>query len=174
MEEIVIVSVLKHNVIILCHYVILLETVAMRLRLLPSIIFTHVCLFTREGVGWLPRMYNWSHDGGGGGCIWKEGVCIRGGLFRPPPPKIYMGYGQQAGSTHPTGMHSCYHCYFCLCICYHTCLNNMHILVVYIFVGVVLVYGKEGVNLHSHQGVIFTTCTMIIYLHLHKTWHVPL
>ena len=50
-----------------------------------------------------------------GGSTFK-GVCIQGGLHpgegglnsvglgRPPPR--YMGYGQRAGSTHPTGMHS--------------------------------------------------------------------
>ena len=28
---------------------------------------------------------------------------------RPPPRAVHAGrYGQQAGGTHPTGMHSCY------------------------------------------------------------------
>ena len=33
-------------------------------------------------------------------------------LGRYPPPQCMLGYGQQAGGTHPTGMHSCfyYHC----------------------------------------------------------------
>ena len=33
-------------------------------------------------------------------------------LGRYPPPQYMLGYGQQAGGTHPTGMHSCfyYHC----------------------------------------------------------------
>ena len=30
-------------------------------------------------------------------------------LGRHPPVQCMLGYGQQAGSTHPTGMHSCYH-----------------------------------------------------------------
>ena len=25
------------------------------------------------------------------------------------PPQCMLGYGQQAGGTHPSGMHSCYH-----------------------------------------------------------------
>ena len=32
----------------------------------------------------------------------------------PPPPSVasdIMGYGQQAGGTHPTGMHSCFKSY---------------------------------------------------------------
>ena len=43
------------------------------------------------------------------------GVCIQGvvmgsasrGVGQTPPPSDTMGYGQQAGSMHPTGMHSC-------------------------------------------------------------------
>ena len=27
--------------------------------------------------------------------------------IHPPPAQCMLGYGQQAGSTHPTGMHSC-------------------------------------------------------------------
>ena len=33
------------------------------------------------------------------------GVCIDWGLGRPPST---TGYGQQAGGTHPTGMHPCF------------------------------------------------------------------
>ena len=35
-----------------------------------------------------------------GGLHPEEGVCIKGGL--------HSGCGQRAGSTHPTGMHSCF------------------------------------------------------------------
>ena len=32
-----------------------------------------------------------------------------------PPEQCMLGYGQQAGGMHPTGMHSCfYYCYYCL------------------------------------------------------------
>ena len=50
-----------------------------------------VCL----GVGCLPRGRRDLHPGG---------------LGRPPlpPPSDTTGYGQQAGGTHPTGMHSCF------------------------------------------------------------------
>ena len=34
-----------------------------------------------------------------------RGVCIQGGFDGPPPST--MGYGQQVGGMHPTGMHSC-------------------------------------------------------------------
>ena len=55
-----------------------------------------VILFTREG--WLASVHHRSHD---------QGVCIRGmGVGQTPPST--MGYGQQAGGTHPTGMHSCF------------------------------------------------------------------
>ena len=57
-----------------------------------------------------------SHSVHRGVCI--QGVCIlggwicgvsasRGGLGRPPPSDT-TGYGQRAGGTHPTGMHSCF------------------------------------------------------------------
>ena len=32
---------------------------------------------------------------------------MRSGGGADPPPSDNMGYGQQADSTHPTGMHSC-------------------------------------------------------------------
>ena len=76
-------------------------------------IFKCVCLSMR---GWLPSMHHRSHEHGvlHPGMVLPpvEGVCIQVGL--PPggwtdPPR-YMGYGQQVGSMHPTGMHSC-----CLC-----------------------------------------------------------
>ena len=36
------------------------------------------------------------------------GVCIQGGLGQTPPQSDNMVYGQRAGGTYPTGMHSCY------------------------------------------------------------------
>ena len=60
--------------------------------------FLHLCviLFT-GGSGWLPTMHHRSHD---------QGVYIEGGLGRPPQDTWdTTGYGEQVGSTHPTGMH---------------------------------------------------------------------
>ena len=38
----------------------------------------------------------------------RRGSAYRGS--RPPPPQSdAMGYGQRAGGTHPTGMHSCFY-----------------------------------------------------------------
>ena len=56
-------------------------------------VFTDVCLSTGEGV-----------------CIQKRrrGVCIGGGVAQTPPPSDTTGYSQQAGGTHPTGIHSCW------------------------------------------------------------------
>ena len=58
---------------------------------------------------------------GGRGLSLERGDCIRGrleieglhpgGLGRDPT-RIYLGYSQQAGSTHPSGMHYC-EGYFC-------------------------------------------------------------
>ena len=46
-----------------------------------------------------------------GVCVQGEGVRFQGReLGRPPwPPDTWdtTGYGQRAGGTHPTGMHSC-------------------------------------------------------------------
>ena len=59
----------------------------------------------------LPSMHHWSHDQGL--CTeWQTPLPPNKGkaLFRPPPNppgKDTTGYGQQAGGTHPTGMHSC-------------------------------------------------------------------
>ena len=39
--------------------------------------------------------------------LYPEGVCIHGQGADPPPPSDCTGYGQWAGGTHPTGMHSC-------------------------------------------------------------------
>ena len=47
-------------------------------------------------------------------------ILFRGGVYHTPPlgrqppgeatlpAQCMLGYGQQAGGTHPTGMHSCY------------------------------------------------------------------
>ena len=56
------------------------------------------------------------HGGGDGGLHPGEGstsrvgrVCIQGvGWADPHPPSDTTGYGQRAGGTHPTGMHSCF------------------------------------------------------------------
>ena len=44
--------------------------------------------------------------------VHKGGVCLWSGqtppLGRHPPFAVHAGYGQQAGGTHPTGMHSCF------------------------------------------------------------------
>ena len=49
----------------------------------------------------------------GGGSV-SRGVYIQGGLhpggLSRLPPSDTMRYSQQAGGTHPTGMHSCYQC----------------------------------------------------------------
>ena len=58
-----------------------------------------------------------SSSGGGGlhqrGGLHPEGVCIQVGsaskeAWADPPST--MGYNQQVGGTHPTGMHSCFTC----------------------------------------------------------------
>ena len=38
----------------------------------------------------------------------RRGVCIQeeGGVIPPCPPSDTTGYGQRAGGTHPTGIHS--------------------------------------------------------------------
>ena len=53
-------------------------------------VFTGVCLSTEGGVCCMP------------------GYTIPLGRHPPSPPAQCMLYGQQAGSTHPTGMHSCF------------------------------------------------------------------
>ena len=97
------------------------EFEAFLLRLLPptnevceGYVFTGVCLSTGGGL----------HSWGGGVCIqgmvciqgWSAsgGVCIHasrrglhpGGVGQTPPQLDTTGYGQRAGGTHPTGMHS--------------------------------------------------------------------
>ena len=67
-------------------------------------VFTGVCLST-GGRGWLPSMHHRSHD-------WRW-VSAKPPVCRPtrcrPPWDTWdtTGYGQQAGCTHLTGMHSC-------------------------------------------------------------------
>ena len=77
--------------------------------------FSHlyVILFTEGAVGFpaciTGHMTRWSASRGGlhlGG-LPLEGVCIHGGLGRPPGWDI-MGYCQQVGGMHPIGMHSCF------------------------------------------------------------------
>ena len=45
-----------------------------------------------------------------GGHVWQGGVCDRGGAWHACPTRNYeiRWYGQRAGGTHPTGMHSCF------------------------------------------------------------------
>ena len=62
---------------------------------------------TKFGVRWYFRTFTGvCHSTGGGGSA-SGGM----GLGRPPPPSPSdnTGYGQRAGGTHPTGMHSCVH-----------------------------------------------------------------
>ena len=47
----------------------------------------------------------------------RGGVCLQGGLHpgglgRPPRQSDTTGCGQQAGGTHPTGMHSCVYLFY--------------------------------------------------------------
>ena len=52
-------------------------------------------------------MYHRSHDRGV--CL-QEGLHSGGQIDRQTPPRpSTTGYGQQAGGTHPMGMHSCYY-----------------------------------------------------------------
>ena len=49
----------------------------------------------------------------------------------PPPGKDTMGYDQQAGGTHPTGMHTCFTCFifsilFAWCKCTQTYRIILH------------------------------------------------
>ena len=45
----------------------------------------------------------------------QGGVCIQGGLDRPPSDTT--GYGRRAGGTHPTGMHYCILVYLVTTLC---------------------------------------------------------
>ena len=93
-------------------------------------LFTGVCLSTGS---WLPNMHHRSHDWGSA----SRAVCIRGsalrGVGQTPPSGLptggsasgvggqtprdtldTSGYDQQAGSTHPIGMLSCFIFFFFL------------------------------------------------------------
>ena len=75
----------------------------------------------------------------GGVCI-QEGVCILEGLHpresasrdgsgRPPPDTT--GYGQRAGGTHPTALHSCFcFAFFIHGVCAYQCI--LSVLTVYL------------------------------------------
>ena len=67
-----------------------------------KVMFSQVCVIPSvHGVGgWLPSMH------------WEGGLHPGRGWGRPYHPPRYMEYGQRAGGTHPTGMHSCL--FFCL------------------------------------------------------------
>ena len=75
-----------------------------------KVIFSQACviLFTRGGVGFPACItgHNWEglHPGRESA---SRGVCLKGVGQNPPPQLNTVGYGQQAGGTHPTGMHSC-------------------------------------------------------------------
>ena len=95
-----------------------------------KVMFLHLCVILFTGWCWLPSMHHWSHDQGCGlhpgglhprglylgslhpggsasrGVCLQVGVCIQGRWADPYPDT--MGYGQGAGGTHPTGMHSCW------------------------------------------------------------------
>ena len=68
--------------------------------------YTCVSFCSRGRGSWLPGIHRRSYDQGV--CIEDGGSASRGGWADPPPPpQSTTGYGQQAGGTHPTGMHSC-------------------------------------------------------------------
>ena len=78
-----------------------------------KVMFSQVFVCPREG-GWLPRIRSYmtrGHLPPPGGSA-SEGVCIRGGGWIDPPRDTWdtTGYGQQAGGTHRTEMHSCCPC----------------------------------------------------------------
>ena len=86
-----------------------------------KVIFSQVFVCVWGGDVWLPSIHHRSHDqeglhpGGGsaakGGGLHPGGYACKG-VGQTPIRLRYMGYGQQAGDTHPTGMHSC--CVLCL------------------------------------------------------------
>ena len=85
----------------------------------------HMMFFLFTGGLPLSSMHHWSHDHGI--CLWREGslpleggglpsqgVCLLGGNLPSEGVCIkanpFPRYGQLAGSTHPTRMHSCFDC----------------------------------------------------------------
>ena len=68
-----------------------------------KVIFSQMFVCPQGRGGWLPSMHHRSHN--------QEGSAFGGSVSRgaDPPPRS-MGYGQQVGGTHPTGMHSCSEC----------------------------------------------------------------
>ena len=93
-------------------------------------VFTGACHSVHREVGWLPACITGHVTGEDlpprglpwGDCIRgvsiQNRVCLQGrGLHlrevgQTPPPST-TGYGQQAGGTHPTGMHYCVHITYC-------------------------------------------------------------
>ena len=74
-----------------------------------KVIFSQVFVCPRERGG-VTSQNQKLHDQGGSAS--SRGVCIRGGGWIDPPLDTWdtTGYGQQAGGTHPTEMHSCCPC----------------------------------------------------------------
>ena len=71
--------------------------------------FSRVFVCPRRGVGFTACTTGHMTRGGlhpGGSAF--MGVCVQGGGQTPLPRDTWdtTGYGQQAGGTHPTGMHS--------------------------------------------------------------------
>ena len=65
-------------------------------------VFTSMCLSFCSRGDWslpLPSMHHSSQ---------YQGFCLLGVCIKADPSPSPPGYGQQAGGTHPTGMHSCY------------------------------------------------------------------
>ena len=60
--------------------------------------FLHLCVILFTGGGWLSSMH---HRGSA-----SRGLSPWGGGVEQSPLST-MGYDQQVGGTHPTGMHSC-------------------------------------------------------------------
>ena len=92
-----------HNILILLHYLVLISSTFIVLLLPPAnevwgkVMFLHlsVILFTGGGS---------ASKGSASGEVYIQGV---GQTPLDADPLSTMGYSQQAGGTHPTGMHSC-------------------------------------------------------------------
>ena len=105
-------------------------------------VFTDVCHSFCQQRGWLPSMHHRSHD-------WGRGLHPREVRQTPPPNRDTWDttrYVQQAGSTHPTGMHSC--------------------------VQYARQYVQAGCKVCSHQGKVshWNRCGLDV-LALNFTWH---